>query len=193
MGTPIDRSITFAAAGTQGVQLEGRFVRVLAADPTGVTIKPSPGSPLLRYVGQDIDAGPGGFKSLDVTVTVASTVRLCVSDTRQADDSVEVSATVSATVSPGSTLGIGGDTACANAIATLLVAGNANGLGAIICGPAAGVWAAGTVRVGGAGVTAASGIEIAPGEKITIATTAPIYAYNNSGAAITLEVLPLTK
>lgn len=193
MGTPVDRSITFTGAGQQGVQLAGRFIRVLAADASGVTLTPHPGSPLLRYAGQDIDAGPGGFQSFDVAVTVASTVQLCVSDTRQADNSTAVTATVSATVSPGGTLSNGGDTACANAAATQLAAGNANGLSVMVKSSATNTYGLGTVRIGTTGVTAASGIELNPGESLTFDTTAPIFAYNNSGASVTLQVLPLAK
>ncbi len=193
MGTPVDRAITFAGQGQQTVQLEGRFVRVLAADASGVTITPHPGSPLLRYAGQDVDAGPAGFKAFDVAVTVASTVKLCVSDTRQADNQTAVNATVSATVSPGGTLDAGGDVSCANGAATQVLAGDANGLTAIVRSSDTNTYTEGTVRLGGAGVTATSGIELNPGDAITIDTTAPIYAFNNSGAAVTLQVLPLAK
>lgn len=193
MGTPVDRKITFAGAGQQTVQLAGRFIRVLSADASGVTLTPHPGSPLLRYAGQDVDAGPGGFQFFDVAVTVASTVQLCVSDTRQADNSTTVTATVSATVSPGGTLSNGGDTACANATATQLAAGNANGLSVMVKSSATNTYGLGTVRVGTTGVTASSGIELNPGESLTFDTTAPIFAYNNSGASVTLQVLPLAK
>ncbi len=193
MGTPVDRKITFAGAGQQTVQLAGRFIRVLDADASGVTLTPHPGSPLLRFAGQDIDAGPGGFQFFDVAVTVASTVSLCVSDTRQADNSTTVTATVSATVSPGGTLSNGGDTACPNSAATQLAAGNANGLSVMVRSSALNTYGLGTVRVGTTGVTASSGIEINPGESLTFDTTAPIVAYNNSGASITLQVLPLAK
>lgn len=188
MGTPVDRSITFAGPGQQPVQLAGRFIRVLGADASGVTLTPHPGSPLLRYAGQDVDAGPGGFQAFDVAVTVASTVQLCVSDTRQADNSTTVTATVSATVSPGGTLSNGGDTACATAVATQLAAGNVNGLSVMVKSSATNDYPLGTVRVGTTGVGAASGIEINPGESLTFDTTAPIFAYNNSNAPIATTV-----
>jgi hypothetical protein len=192
-GKPIDRSETFTGAGQRTVQLPGRFIRVLAADASGVTITTRPGSPLLRYAGQDIDAGAGGFTSFDIAVTVASTVKLCVSDDRQADTNTNVTATVNATVAPAGTVTQPGDVACANAAATQLVAGNANGLSVAIRSSAANTYAIGTVRIGTTGVTAASGLELNPGETMTIDATAPVVAYNNSGAAVTLQVLPLAK
>lgn len=192
MGTPVDRTEVFTGAGSRSIQLSGRFVRVLAADVSGVTITPHPGSPLLRYVGQDVDAG-STFQSLDIAVTVACTVTICVSDQRQASNTTAVNATVSATISPAGTVTQPGDVACANAAATLLVAGNANGLAVLIRSSAANAYGLGTVRIGTAGVTAAQGVELNPGETMTLDVTAPIYAYNNSGAAVTLQVLPLAK
>lgn len=193
MGTPVDRSEVFTGAGTRTIALQGRFIRVLACDASGVTITPKPGSPLLRNQGQDVDAGPQGFKSFDIAVTVASTVKVCVSDTRQADSNTNVTANVNATVSPAGTVTQPGDVACANAAATQLVAGNANGLSVMVRSSAANTYAIGSVRIGTTGVTAASGVELNPGETITLDVDAPVVAYNNSGAAVTLQVLPLAK
>lgn len=193
IGTPVDRSITFSAAGSQRVALSGRFIRILSADVSGVTITPEGASPLLRYGGQEIDVGPQGFRSFQVAVTVPCTVILTVSETHQSDNQTNVNATVSATIDPGGTLPTGGDTVCATGAATLLAAGNANNLAVMVRSSELNNYAAGTVRVGGTGVTAASGIEINPGEVMTLSTTAPVYAYNNSGAAVTLQVLPIQK
>ncbi len=193
MSQPVDRTIVFAGAGSLTVGLIGRYVRVYEADATGVSIALDSGGPLLRFPGQEIDAGPGGFKRLQVSVTVASTVRIGVSETPQGDTNTQVSATVSATLSPGGTLPAGGDVACVNAAATLILAGNANGLVALVRSSDTNTYAEGTVRVGGLGVTAAAGIELNPGDVMAIDTTAAIYAYNNSGAAVTLQVLPLAK
>lgn len=189
MGTPVDRSITFNGPGTQTVQLEGRFVRVLAADASGVTIKPSPGSPLLRYAGQDVDAGPQGFNSFDVTVTVASTVKLCVSDTRQADNQTNVNATVSATIAAGGVLSNGGDVVCPTGQATQIWAGSAAQLTVAIRSSDTNTYAEGTVRIGTTAVAANSGLELNPGDMLSLDTTAPVFAYNSSGASVTLQVL----
>lgn len=193
MGTPVDRTEVFTGAGSRSIQLSGRFVRVLAADASGVTISPHPGSPVVRYAGQDVDVGPAGFQSLDISVTVACTVKVCVSDTRQADSNTNVTATVSATITPAGTVSNGGDVNCANAAATQLSAGNANGLTVIIRSSVANTYAVGTVRIGTTAVTAVSGVELNPGESIQLDTTAPLFAFNNSGAAVTLQVLPLAK
>lgn len=193
MAQPIDRSITFAGAGTQTVQVPGRFVRVLACDASGVTITPRPGSPLLRYAGQDVDAGVGGFTAVDLTVTVASTVKVCVSDTRQADSNTNVTANVSATVTPGGTMNQPGDIACANAVATQVIAGNANRLTVTVRAPSSGAWTSGTVRIGTTAVGAASGLEFDPGDSYSADFTGPVFIYNNSGAAISIQVLEVAK
>lgn len=192
MGAPVDRTEVFAGAGSRSIQLAGRFIRVLAADASGVTITPHPGVPLLRYVGQDVDAG-SNFNWFDLSVTVASTVRVCVSDQRQADNATQVNATISATITPAGTVTQPGDVVCANAAATQLLAGNANGLTAMIRSSVNNTYGLGTVRIGTTGVTAAQGIELNPGETLALAVTTPVFAYNNSGAAVTLQVLPLAK
>ncbi|MDE2467164.1 MAG: hypothetical protein KGL35_00030, partial [Bradyrhizobium sp.] len=154
---------------------------------------PHPGSPLLRFVGQDVDAGAGGFKEFDIAVTVASTVKVCVSDQRQADNATSVNATVSATISAAGTVAQPGDVPCANGVATQIAAGNANGLSVIVRSSAGNSYSPGQVRIGTTAVTAASGIEINPGETQTWAVTAPIFCFNNTGAGISLQVEPLAK
>lgn len=192
MGTPVDRSEVFTGAGSRVIALQGRFIRVLACDASGVTITTKPGSPLLRNVGQDVDAG-AVFKSFEIAVTVASTVKVCVSDTRQSDTNTAVTANVSATVTPAGTVAQPGDVNCPNGVATPLAAGNANGLSVMIRSSVTNTYADGTVRIGTTGVTAGGGVELNAGESLTIDTTAPVVAFNNSGAAITLQVLPLAK
>lgn len=180
MGAPIDRTETFSGAGSRNVELAGRFIRVLAADASGVTITPRGGKAMLRYAGQDIDLGPQGFQAFSIAVTVASTVRICVSDTRQADSNTNVSATVSATVTPAGTVTQPGDVICPAGAATQLIAGNANGLSVLIRSSATNNYADGLVRVGTTGVTASQGVELNVGESWPLATTAPLAAYNNS-------------
>ena len=193
MSKPVDRTITFAGAGSVPVGLEGRYIRIYAADPSGVTIQPDSGSPLLRFPGQQIDTGPGGFKRLQVSVTVASTVRIGVSEVPQDDTNTNVTATLSATINPGGTVANPGDVSCANGAATQLYAGGANTLTVGIKSSEANTYAVGTVRIGTTGVTGTSGLEISPGETLWLASTAPIFAYNDSGAAVDLQVLPLSK
>ena len=188
-----DYTPNFAGAGQQRIVVAGRYVRVLAADASGVTIKPNNGPPLLRFAGQQIDTGPAGFQFLDVSTTVASTPKLSIATDPQYDSNTAVTATVSASLTPSKTLQTGGDVACANLASTQLIAGDATRLSVIVNAPATGTWATGTVRVGGAGVGAASGIEINPGDTIEIATQAIVAAYNGSGASITLQVLPVNQ
>lgn len=193
MGTPRDYSLTFTAAGQRTLPASGRFCRVLAADASGATIAAgATGSGLLRYTGQDVDAG-AAVNEWQISVTVACTVRVCISDTRQADNTASINATVSATVSPGGTMTQPGDVACANGAATQVIAGNADRLAVTVKAPESATWTAGTVRIGTTSVGAASGLELNPGDAYTAAFTGPLYVYNNSGASIDVQVLELGK
>ncbi len=189
-----DYSLTFGAPGVQTLRAQGRFVRVYAADATGVTIKPRNGSPLLRFTGQDVDVGVLKYDWLDISVTVASTVRLGISDDRQFDNQTNINSIVSATITPGKTLNAGGDVVCGNAATTQLIPADATRLAAILCVSAnAPAYVAGTVRIGGAAVAAGAGVEINPGEKLVLDSQAIISCYNNSGAAVTVQVLPINE
>lgn len=192
MATPVDRSETFTGAGSRSIQLSGRFIRVLAADVSGVTITPHPGSPLLRFTGQDVDAG-ATFQWFDIAVTVACTVKICVSGERQSDTNTNINANVSAVIGPGGTVAQPGDVACANAVATQIIAGDANALTVLVRSSNANNYPDGTVRIGTTGVTAASGIELNVGDTIPVDTTVPVVAFNNSGAAVTLQLLKVGK
>ena len=191
MGTPVDRTETFAAAGSRTVALPGRFIRVLSAPTQGVTITTRPGVALTRYAGQGIDVGPGGFKSFDIALPVAGAVTFTVSDTEQADNQTAVNATVSATISPAATLAQPGDVSCAAGAITELYAGGAATLTVLVRSSDTNTYAEGTVRIGTAGVGAASGIELNPGDSIALDTTAAVYAWNAGGVAIDLQVLVL--
>lgn len=189
MSAPRDYSLTFAGPSTQEIRATGRYVRILSADASGAWVDCGGGGELLRYAGQGIDIGARGFSVVRVRVTVASTVKLVISSEHQDDNSANITATISATIGPGGTLGVGGDVSCANLASTPLAGADATRLSLIVKSSFANTYAAGTVRVAGLGVLANQGLEINPGDTLVIDSKAAVSAYNSSGGAVVLQVL----
>lgn len=187
MGSPRDYYLTFGGAGSREIKARGRFLRVLDAPAASVFLAFDGSTELERRAGQGINFG-GWFERFTVRSTVAQTVLVCVSDERQDDDQESVSVSVAATLAPGNTLGAGGDVNIAGASSALLAAGDATRLALVVANPATNT---DPVRVGGAGVGAASGIELSPGDSITLATTAAVHGYNPKAGAQTVQVLPV--
>lgn len=179
MSGPRDFSLTFGGAGTREIRAAGKYLRVLATPSADVFIRIGGGSELQRGAGQGIYE-PGGFDRFEVRSTVAQTVLVTLSDVPQDDSRSNVALSVSATVAPGADVGNGGDVAVPATSSAQVLAANLTRLAAIITNPTANTVA---VRVGKAGVGAASGIPLDPGDSVTLATTSAIHVYNpHSGA-----------
>lgn len=187
MSSPRDYYLTFTGAGIQEIKARGRFLRVLSAPSAPVFLAFDGSTELERRAGQGVNYG-GAFNRIAVRSTVAQTVLVCVSDERQDDDQEEVSVSVAATVAPGNTLGAGGDVSIPATSSNVLSASDATRLALIVANPPGNT---DPVRVGGAGVNASSGIELQPGDSITLATTAAVHAYNPKGSAQSVQVLPV--
>jgi len=183
---PRDYEITFAGAGEREIFARARYVRVL--DATGdVFIKADDASEVKRVKGQALNLETG-FSKITIRSAIAQTVRVVLASLPQDDASTSVNATVSATVAPANTLDAGGDVNILATSSALLSAGDVTRMALIVSNPASNTAA---VRVGGAGVGAASGVAIEPGESITLATTAAVYGYNTSSGAQSVQVLPM--
>lgn len=87
--------------------------------------------------------------------------------------------TTTVNVAPGNTLPAGGDVVCTAGAATLLSALDATRLSITVSNPSTN---SNTMRIGPAGVTASSGYLLEPGESLTLATTAAVYAWNTGVA-----------
>lgn len=179
MGAPRDFSLTFAGAGERLIRAAGRHVRVQSCDTTGVYIRVENGSELFRNAGDGINVS-GGFTYISIRVTVACTVYLILSDDRQDQDSQTVTVNVNATVAASSTMANPGDVSIAATTSAQVAAASASQLAVTI---QAAVANTATLRVGAAGVGAASGLELAPGDVVTFATKAAVHAYNPAGVA----------
>lgn len=187
MGSPRDYYETFTGAGTREIRARGRHLRILEAPAAVVFVSLDGSSELERRAGQGINFGTF-FDRITIRSAVAQTVQVCVSDERQDDDQESVSVTVSATLTPGNTLGAGGDVAIPGASAAVVIAADADRLAVTIVNP---VTNTDPVRVGGLGVGAAAGIELYPSDSYTLATTDAVYVYNGKASAQTVQVLPL--
>ena len=186
MGAPRDFSLSFGGAGIQEIRAVGRFIRILEAPTSNIWVEVDAGSELKRVAGQDVDNG-APFSRFRIRSAVAQTILLTVSDTRQADDQESVSVSVSATVAPGNTLPTGGDVSIPALSSATVLAADATRLAGIVHN-----LSDQALRIGGAGVGAATGVPLDPGEKIAIASTAIIAAYNpHATVAKSVAVLPI--
>jgi len=102
-----------------------------------------------------------------------------------ADARASVTANLTTNIAPGNTLPTGGDVSCAAGAATLLAALDATRLTITVSNPSGN---SGTMRIGPAGVTATKGFLLEPGETVTIATTAAVYAWNTGVGAEDVSV-----
>ncbi len=185
MSGPRDFSLTFGGAAEREIKAAGRYLRVLATPTADVFISIDGGSELQRGAGQQVHV-PAGFTRFSVRSAVAQTVRISTSETSQDDARSNVALSVSATVAPGADVGNGGDVSILAASSAQVLAANLNRLAAIITNLTANTVA---VRVGKAGVGAASGIPLDPGDSVTLATTAAIHVYNPHSGAQTVSAL----
>lgn len=188
MAKPRDYSVTFGGAGERSFLVKGRYLRVLEAATADPFFSLDDGQEVQRGAGQDIN-DPDGFYRVTVRSTVAQLVRFTVAQFPQDDARSNVALSVSATVTPGASVSASAVVSVPAVSSAAVLAANANRLSAIIANPATNT---DPIRVGGAGVAAASGIELQPGDSITLATTAAIYAYNGKASAQNVEALEVT-
>lgn len=103
-----------------------------------------------------------------------------------ADARATVNANLTVNTAPGNTVPVGGDVALVAGVATVLCALDATRLAATVTNPSS---AAASVRVGPAGVGAANGFLLEPGESVTIATTAALYGYSAAGQTVSVGIV----
>lgn len=164
----------------------GRYFYVNSAPaPIDIETYGNPGAPArFLQVSTGAKFGPvaegQGWKYLNVTSANAQTVEITVSDDGQFEvpSAVTVSGTVTVTQVPGATLTPQADVTNIDGTARQLAAAAATrrrvhvkalGLNGF------------NIRVGSAAVTAASGIQLQPGEGITLETAAAVFAIRESG------------
>lgn len=174
--------VTLAAGVTVGYEVAGDWFHVFEAPVNDLEVSFDSGKwfPLKQGVGIR-----RYYERVDLRSATGQAVQVGMGFGAVQDGRGSVSGfTVNTTVTPGNTLGAGGDVSVPDSAATQLLPANTDRLYALIKVPSS---AAGPVRLGPAGVGAASGYLAEPGEGVPIATTAAIYAYHENGVAVTLS------
>ncbi len=139
-------------------------------------------------------AGTGGefqdaYDDVKLLSTTTQTVTIVLGFGKYRDARASVNATLNTTIAPSDTLDNDSDISV-GATATLLKAADANTKEILIHVPSD---AANSIRVGGASVTATSGIEVEPGMTLALAIEAAIYAIRDGASNITVSTLKLTR
>lgn len=187
MSAPRDYALTFTGAGTLPIRTTGRHIRILESPVSNVWVEVDGSRELKRTAGQGINVGASGFRRLLVRSAVAQTVLVSISDERQDDDQQSVAVTTSATIAPGNTLDAGGDVPVPALTSQTVIGADATRLAVLVHNISDQ-----ELRIGGAGVGAASGVPLAPGEEKGIATTAIVACYNpHATVAKSVAVLPV--
>jgi hypothetical protein len=188
-----DYSFTFAGAGEESRDIPaGNHVRILEA--TGDVYLAINNGPFRRRTqGWAETVEPGGAPITKITVKSLIAQSILIGAGRgETDDGETLNVNVTATVTPGNTIGAGGDVALPAGVGgatTLVSAADATALTVLLKADIANTE---TIRVGGAGVGAAGGYPLEPGESVSLSTTAAIWAYNPSAvAAQNIHVLPM--
>lgn len=136
-----------------------------------------------RQAGEALTAD---YSTLQVESPIAQTVIMSLGFGETRDARATVNANVTAIIAEGNTLPPGGDVVVPAGGSAILLAGDATRLTAILqnLGNA-------TLRIGGSGVGASSGVPLVPGEKFGLDGTAVIAAFNPDVVPHSVAVLPL--
>lgn len=183
------RPYTFAipAGGTYQVQLKGSYIHVLTAPVNDLFVRFDSGEPCPFYQGVGTARR---YETVEFSSATGQTITVYLGDGEMRDARANANVNVSATVEPGNTFDVGGDVSVPSGAATLIDAVDLTRKYALICNPSS---STATFRIGPATVGATSGALLEPGTTLPIATTSPIYAFQNSGSAATLSIANIRK
>lgn len=178
--TPI--RVTLAAGVAQRWPIEGDWIACITA-PGGVTDLTA------RFDNSEAVPLPAGlgfrryYREIALESAVGGAFVVLAGFGSVADARASLNAVVNATIASGASLFDGGDVAVPSGAATLLLAADATRSYANIMNPSTNT---ATVRIGTATVGAANGTPLEPGSTLPVSTTAAIYAFQASGAPVTL-------
>lgn len=173
--------VTLAAGVPQRFQIAGDWVAAITAPVNDLTARfdnsekvPLPqGLGFRRYYGE-----------IELESATGQTVVILAGYGSVSDSRANVTATLNVNIAPGNTIDDGADVATVSGAATVLLPVDLTRLHAIITNPSINI---ATVRIGSASVTASKGIPLEPGETLTYDMTGAIYAFQASGAAVTIS------
>lgn len=189
MAGPIDKSITFTAAGEQNIPAIGRHIRVLEASSDVYLGINNDSADLKRRQGAEVSSVTE-FKSIRVKSLIAQTVRLAISEIPQADDSKSVSVSATANIEPANALG--------NVNEVTVPAGGSNQLiGSDATRQAVRIAVddeqPGPIHWAASGLTAIQGGWLGIGMVDYPETTAEITAYNRGTSDVVVSVVSMRK
>lgn len=179
--TPI--RVTLAASVPQRFDVAGDWVACVTAAASDLTARFDQSEPV------PLPAGLGFrryYKTIELESATGGAFVVLAGFGSVADARATVTANLTVNTNPGNTVPVGGDIAIGAAVATLLCALDATRLTATVSNPST---AAASVRVGPAGVGAANGFLLEPGESVTIATTAALYGYSVAGQTVSVGIV----
>lgn len=129
------------------------------------------------------------YENVTLLSTTTQTVTIVFGFGELNDARASVNATINTTISPSDTFDNTADiTVSSTAVA--LKAADANTKEVMIHVPSD---AANSIRVGGASVTATTGLEVEAGQTLTIASEAAIYGIRDGGSDVSVSTLKLTR
>jgi hypothetical protein len=129
------------------------------------------------------------YEDVKLLSTTTQTVVVVLGFGRFIDARASINATLNTTIAPSDTFDNTSDISV-GATATVLKAADSNSKEVLIHVPSD---AANSIRVGGASVTATSGIEVEPGMTLSIAAEAAIYGIRDGSSDVTVSTLKLTR
>lgn len=179
--TPI--RVTLTAGVPQRFGVEGDYVHVITAPVTDLTLRFDNGEKVPMYEGVGFRRY---YKEIELESATGQSVIVLAGFGSVFDGRATANVNVTATVAAGNTINNGGDVATVSGAATQLLAADTTRTYALIGNASTNTV---TVRIGTATVDATHGIPLEPGETLSIATTAAIYAYQASGGAVTVNAL----
>ena len=129
------------------------------------------------------------YKTVSFLSTTTQTIYVDMGFGETSDGQASVNATINTTISPSDTLDNTADITVGVA-ATLLKAASATTKEVLIHVPSD---AANSIRVGGATVTATTGIEVEPGSTLAIACEAALYGIRDGASDVAVSTLKLSR
>lgn len=171
------------AGQTVSHDVEGDYIHIHTAPVDDLIVRFDDGEPVPMPQGMGFRRY---YKKVSFTSGTGQTIRVLLGFGSVADARATANVSVTTNVAPGNTLDNGGDVSCPTGAATLLLSADPDQLYALVSNPSTNT---GTIRVGTATVGAANGIPLEPGVTLPLATTAAIYARNDTGSSITISAI----
>lgn len=170
--TPI--RVTLAAGVPQRFGVEGDYIHVITAPVTDLSVRFDSGEKVPMYEGVGFRRY---YREFELESATGQSVIVLAGFGSVFDGRATANVSVTATVAAGNTLSSGADVSCTANTRVLLLAADTLRTYATFTNVSSNTL---TMRIGDVTVTGASGTPLEPGETLTIATTAAVYAWNAS-------------